>query len=89
MINVKVEITNFLNDTESAYEKERSLHCEHGLWVLPFLKMRCNIFETIYFNPSPYPSPFACLLRPRSGPGPVGRWEREKDEMEGRSYEQG
>ncbi len=44
--------------------------------------MRCNIFETIYFNPSPYPSPLACLPSPRSGPGPVGR--REWGKMRGK-----
>jgi len=25
--------------------------------ALPFLERRCNIFGTIYFNPSPYSSP--------------------------------
>jgi len=25
--------------------------------VLPFLEMRCNIVETIYFNPHPIPLP--------------------------------
>jgi len=35
--------------------RERS--CLKKEWALPFLEMRCNIFETIYFNPSPYLSP--------------------------------
>ena len=30
---------------------------------MPFLKTRCNIYETIYFNPSSYPS----LIRARGG----------------------
>jgi hypothetical protein len=32
-------------------------NCPKREWVLLFLEMRCNIFETIYFNLSPYPSP--------------------------------
>jgi hypothetical protein len=32
-------------------------NCPKREWVLLFLEMRCNIFETIYFNPSPYLSP--------------------------------
>jgi len=43
-------------------------------WVLPFLEMRCNIFEIIYFDPLT-PS------LPLGGEGEV--------EEEGRNYEQG
>jgi integration host factor subunit beta len=38
----------FHQDCHSRPEK----NCLKKEWVLPFLEMRCNLFETIYFNPS-------------------------------------
>jgi integration host factor subunit beta len=38
----------FHQDCYSRPEKS----CLKKEWVLPFLAMRCNLFETIYFNPS-------------------------------------
>jgi len=47
----------------AGYEKS----CLKREGALPFLEMRCNIFETIYFNPSPYASSLACLPAGRQG----------------------
>jgi hypothetical protein len=65
-----------LQRINSLSAQERS--CSEKEWVLPFLEMRCTLFETIYFNPCP--SCLGCLPRTE---------EEGEDRMEGRNYEQG